>query len=143
MSFFQIKVMGGADTWAEDLREYQDRAQMIEELGKDPYGIAYAGMSYKTPLVKAVALAEKQGGPFIEVTRASVANRTYPLTRSVYIYFAPDRANGDPADPKVDPKLKEFLRYILSRQGQYDVVREGDYLPLTAEAVREQLKKLE
>jgi phosphate transport system substrate-binding protein len=39
--------------------------------------------------------------------------------------------------------VKEFLRYILSRQGQQDVGREGDYLPLTAAMVREQLKKLE
>ena len=50
-------------------------------------------------------------------------------------------ATGDPV--KVDPKIREFLRYILSRQGQQDVEREGDYLPLTPELIREQLKKLE
>jgi phosphate transport system substrate-binding protein len=143
MSFFQMKVLGGGDSWAEELREFADRDQMIKALGEDPLGIAYTGMSYRTPLVKSIALAEKQGGPYIEPSRANVANRSYPLTRSVYIYFAPDRPNGDRADPKVDPKMKEFLRYILSRQGQRDVIREGEYLPLTAEMVREQLKKLE
>jgi phosphate transport system substrate-binding protein len=71
-----------------------------------------------------------------------VVNRTYPLTRLTYVYFAPDRPNGDRA-PKVDPKIKEFLRYILSRQGQEDVLREGDYLPLTPELVREQRRKLD
>jgi phosphate transport system substrate-binding protein len=39
--------------------------------------------------------------------------------------------------------VKEFLRYVLSRQGQQDVVREGDFLPLTAKTVGEQLKKLD
>jgi phosphate transport system substrate-binding protein len=50
--------------------------------------------------------------------------------------------NRDPKKP-VDPKVKEFLRYILSREGQEQVMRDGKYLPLTAEAVREQLKKLD
>ena len=72
-----------------------------------------------------------------------MATRVYPLSRPVYIYFAPDTPGGEPADPKADPKVREFLRYILSRQGQADVAGEGDYLPLTAVVVREQLTKLE
>ncbi|MDB6127458.1 MAG: hypothetical protein JWM35_1354, partial [Verrucomicrobia bacterium] len=32
--------------------------------------------------------------------------------------------------------------YILSRQGQQDVAREGDFLPLTATVIREQLEQL-
>jgi ABC-type Fe3+ transport system substrate-binding protein len=43
----------------------------------------------------------------------------------------------------MDPKVKEFLRYVLSQEGQADVMRDGQYLPLTADVVREQLKKLE
>jgi phosphate transport system substrate-binding protein len=72
-----------------------------------------------------------------------VGLRTYPLSRPVYIYFSPDTPGGEPADPKVDPKVREFLRYILSREGQQDVAREGDYLPLTPKLAREQLKVLE
>jgi phosphate transport system substrate-binding protein len=45
-------------------------------------------------------------------------------------------------DKSVDPKVKEFLRFILSREGQAAVMRDGKYLPLTAEVAREQLKKL-
>jgi len=140
VSFFQTRVMGGADTWNEGLQEFEDRTLMLEALGKDRYGIAYAAMAYQTSQVKALALADA-AGVFVEPTRANVANRTYPLSRSAYIYFAPDTPTGDRA--KIDPKLKEFLRYILSRQGQMDVAREGNYLPLTPELVREQLKKLE
>ena len=43
----------------------------------------------------------------------------------------------------VDPKVKEFLRYILSSEGQTQVMRDGKYLPLTADTVRAQLKLLE
>lgn len=50
--------------------------------------------------------------------------------------------NRDPKKP-IDPKVKEFIRYILSREGQEQVMRDRKYLPLTAAAVGEQLKKLD
>lgn len=143
VSYFQSRVMGGADTWNGGLREFSDRREMMAVLGRDPFGIAYAPIAYRTAQVKSLALAETRDGPYVAATKANIANRTYPLARLAYIYFAPDRPNGDPADPKVDPKVREFLRYILSRQGQRDVRREGGYLPLTKELVREQLRKLE
>lgn len=141
VSFFQTQVMGGADTWNESLQEFDDRKLMIDALANDRYAIAYAPLTYKTAQVKALELASNPDGPFVEPSRTNVGNRSYPLTRTAYIYFAPDRATGDPAG--VDPKIKEFLRYVLSRQGQADVQREGDYLPLTAALVRDQLNKLQ
>jgi phosphate transport system substrate-binding protein len=143
MSFFQIKVMGGADSWAERLQEFADCKQMMDVMSKDRYAIAYTAMNYRTSAVKAVALAERQGGPYVESSRENVANGSYPLARSIYVYLPPDAPNGDPLVPQVDPKVKEFLRYILSRQGQQDVVREGDFLPLTANTLGEQLPKLD
>jgi len=142
VSFFQTRVMGGADTWSEALREFDDRHLMMATLGSDRYGIAYSTLAYRTPGTKALALSEKDGGPYVELGRESVGNRTYPLYRAAYIYFAPDRPTGDPADPKVDPKMLEFLLYILSRQGQEDVAREGDYLPLPAPVIESQRAKL-
>lgn len=143
VSFFQSRVLGGADTVSESLREYEDRRRMMADLGKDRYGIGYTGMCYRTPQVKPVALAETEAGPFVEPTRANVADRIYPLTRTTYIYFTIDTRTGDAADPRIDPKVREFLRYILSRQGQADVARDGGYLPLTADLARAQLKKLD
>jgi phosphate transport system substrate-binding protein len=143
ISFFQSRVMGGADTWNEALLEYDDRAKMMDVLSHDPYGIAYTSLNYQTPQTKPLALADKDGGPFVDLTRPAATDRTYPLVRTAYIYFAPDRPDGSPADPKVDPKVREFFRYILSRRGQEDILREGDYLPLTPELVAEQLRKLE
>lgn len=143
VSYFQSKVMGGADTWNGSLREYADRKSMMAMLGRDPYGIAYTTLVYQTAGVKSLALALSRKGPYVALTKANVADRSYPLTRLAYIYFAPDLPDGDPRDPRVDTKVKEFLRYILSEQGQRGVSREGDYLPLTKQLVREQLEKIE
>ena len=52
------------------------------------------------------------------------------------------RHSGGEAAAQVDPKIREFLRYVLSRQGQQDVADEGGYLPLTPSVAREQLRKL-
>ena len=60
-----------------------------------------------------------------------------PLIRDVYYYLK--REKGKP----IDPKAKEFLRYVLSREGQDAVQKDGKYLPLTAKVANEQLKKLE
>ena len=140
-SFFQRMVLGGADTWAEGLMEYADRRAMMEALSKDPCGIAYTGLCYQTLQTKVLALADTPAGPFLTPTRESVASRAYPLSRPVYLYFSPDTPGGEPAKP--DPKVREFLRYILSRQGQEDVARAGDYLPLTPGVVQAQRRKLD
>jgi phosphate transport system substrate-binding protein len=141
VSFFQTRVMGGADTWNEHLQEFDDRKLMLQALANDRYAIAYAPMTYRTEHVKPLDLASGPDGPFVEPSRANIGNRSYPLTRTAYVYFAPDRPTGDPA--KVEPRIREFLRYVLSRQGQADVQREGDYLPLTETLVRDQLRKLQ
>ena len=77
----------------------------------------------------------------MNATRASVADRSYPLARSAYIYLAPDTPTGDRAAP--DPKLREFLRYVLSREGQEQVVRDTTMLPLTLKFLLEQRRKLD
>ncbi len=133
--------MGGADTWVDGLREYADPKLMIEALSKDPGGIAYTGLGYQTSQTKALALAGKSGGAYVLPTRETVALRTYPLSRPIYIYFSPDTPGGEPV-AQVDPKIREFLRYILSRQGQEDVQHEGDYLPLTPAVAQVQLEIL-
>jgi phosphate transport system substrate-binding protein len=69
-------------------------------------------------------------------TKKSVQDMTYPLSRS--LYFLVKRG----PDGAIDPKLKAFMTYILSREGQEVVMREGDYLPLPTNVARDQLGKL-
>jgi phosphate transport system substrate-binding protein len=143
ITYFQAKVMGGGAIFNEELREYPDRARMIADLERDPSGIAYAALDYRTPGVKVVAIGESAAATFVLPTRESVTNRRYPLARPVYIYYTIDNDKTEISDPRVDPKVREFLRYVLSRQGQRDVAAEGVYLPLPAPIVNEQLQKIE
>jgi phosphate transport system substrate-binding protein len=147
----ESRAFGGVSgKWNENLIEYDNLAQpdgsfklagqlMLEDLAKDPYGIVYCagGNAWLTPQVKAIALSVKTGDPAYELTLDNVRERKYPMYADVFFYI--DR---DPKKP-VDPKVKEFLRYILSTEGQTQVMRDGKYLPLTAETVRAQLKLLE
>ena len=139
---FQSKVMGGGAIFNEELREYADRARMVTDLAADPYGIAYTALGDGTAGVKPVAVGETAAGPYLLPTRGSVASRAYPLARPVYIYYTIDNEKTEIANPRVDPKVREFLRYVLSKQGQQAVAQEGHYLPLTPAVVGEQLKTL-
>ena len=143
VSYFEGRVFGGARIWNEALREYPDPAKMMADVSKDPLGIAYAALGYGTPEVKALALAEADAGPYVNITQATVTARSYPLSRSVYIYYTIDTPKAEISETHGDPRVKEFLRYILSKEGQRDVIAEGSYLPLTATVVREQLKKMD
>ncbi len=110
-----------------------------DELANDRYGIAWTVMPQAKGVagIKAIALAPRQGGPYVFPARETFQDRTYPLVRSIHIFL--NRAPGQP----LDPKLREFLRFILSREGQEIVARDGGYLPLTAAMVLEQLKRLD
>ena len=142
ISYFQARVFGGAETWNEALREYADRKQMLADLATDPLGIAYAPAAYANAGVKTLALAETKAGPYVALSPTSVADRSYPLHRPVYVCYTMDDRNTDLTPTLGDPRVKEFIRYILSRQGQQDVADEGSYLPLPATVVQAQLKKL-
>ena len=150
---WERKIFHWSDKWNPNYKEFVEAKEttpdnagravaserMLEELSKDKYGIAWAAVMHTKdyPQVKPLALAAKDGGPYVELTPDNVANRTYPLIRDAYIYL--NRAPGR----DLDPKVKEFMRYVLSREGQEDVVRNGMYNPLTADADAEQLKKLD
>jgi phosphate transport system substrate-binding protein len=141
-------ILKGSDKWNENIHLYANylkadgefstaAQQVMDHLNSDRYGIGYGGVSNLKPQVKPIALAVKNDGPFVELTLENVQNRTYPLLGDALFYLV--RKPGTP----LDPKLKEFIRYVLSREGQEAVARDGKYLPLTAEAAAEQLKKLE
>jgi phosphate transport system substrate-binding protein len=84
-----------------------------------------------------VALAARDAGPFVQATRETLTNRSYPLTRSIYFYI--DKEPGRPLSPKV----KDFIKYVLSEEGQDLIRKNGVYFPLPARVVREQLDKID
>ena len=147
-AFFSHAVMGGSVLWNGALRQFDNveaggnrsvdaYQNVVDAVGADRYGIGIAGAGYKNPRAKLLALAVDDRGPYIAATRENVASRRYPLSRPVRFYI--DKGPAKPADPKVI----EFLRYVLSREGQQQALREGDFIPLTPEVAREELKRLE
>ena len=146
--FFEQRVFGGGELWQPSLREFADLQgskggagdggqRELDAMASDPDSIGYAGLLYHNPEVRPVALADRAGRPYIEPSRDSVMDQSYPLTRMVTMFL-----NRPPGKP-VDPKLREFLRYVLSRQGQEAVLRDGrGYLPIPAPAAAQALEKL-
>ncbi|KAJ8136466.1 hypothetical protein OY671_010321, partial [Metschnikowia pulcherrima] len=95
VSYFASRVFGGARIWNENFREYADRKQSVADLAQDPAGIAYVPLAYRTAGVKPVALAETAAGPFVDSTRESVADRSYPSHRPVYLFYTIDNSKNE------------------------------------------------
>ena len=106
----------------------------MQGVTEDRFAIGYSGIGYRTSGVKALTLAEKE--TFFDGSYANVTGGKYPLWRFLYLYV--NKAPGKPLDPLV----REFLKLVLSRQGQEVVVKDG-YLPLTADLAAGDLKKVE
>ena len=118
---------------------YDSGQQILDDLSNDPYGMALSNVRYlnENDAVKPLALGRAEAGPFYTATKETLINREYPLGRIIPAEI--DRAPGQP----VDPKVQEFLRYILSREGQEDIVRNGKYLPMQPEAAERERRKLD
>ena len=71
----------------------------------------------------------------VPATPENAYNGEYPLSRFLLFY-----ANIKPGEP-VDPLRREFVRYVFSKQGQKDVVKDG-YFPVTAKMAAEELAKV-
>jgi phosphate transport system substrate-binding protein len=111
--------------------------RILAAVAGDRFGLAMTGASGESvPQVKALALARGSGDEAVAATRESLISCRYPLTRAVYGYF-----NRRPDGP-LEAGLGGFLRHALSREGQQPVAG-SDYLPLSPDTAREQLRKLE
>lgn len=117
------------------VKEQPGSASVVQGITEDKYGIGYSGIGYKTSGVKTLALAEKKGGECFEGTYANVISDKYPLSRYLYLYIL-----KHPNKP-LDPLVKEFLKFVLSKEGQKIVIKDG-YLPLPTKIVQEELNKL-
>jgi phosphate transport system substrate-binding protein len=135
--FFEQTVLGGSRRWNCDLREFADGQQIVDALAKDRSGIGVSGRAFRNANVKPIALASQDRGPYYEATKETVMHRRYPLTRTISLFI--DRAAGQP----IDGKLKEYLRYVLSHDGQEAVARDSCYLPLNPDAVEQQRRRIE
>ena len=145
---FSDRVLGGSGHWVEGYKGYTNyiakggkiiswSLQVREAITSDPDTMFYVSPMTMSPDMKELAVQGEGGGPYVKRTLESVHDHSYPLFNQQYFFF--NRAPGK----SVDPMVEEFIRFVLSQEGQDCIQREGRYLPFTAEMVREQLKKLE
>jgi phosphate transport system substrate-binding protein len=116
--------------WREDVAFEKVVFPVAKKVSADPYGIGYSGLAYIDAGVKVLPVIEKADGPALAPTYENVALATYPLSRLTF--FNTNKAPGKPLDPALD----EFLRFILSREGQQVVLEHASYIPLRENQVR-------
>jgi phosphate transport system substrate-binding protein len=131
--FFKEHVLQGGD-YKDSVKEQPGSASVVQGVTEDRFGIGYSGIGYRTSGVKVLQMAEKD--QYFDGSYANVTSGKYPLSRFLYLYInkAPGKA--------LDPLVREYLKLILSKDGQEVVVKDG-YLPLSPAIIAEELKKLE
>ncbi len=132
--FFKEHVLKNGD-YKDEVKEQPGSASVVQGVTVDRYAAGYSGIGYTTSGVKAVPIAAKQGDECHPATAEQAYSGKYPLSRFLYIYV-----NKAPNKP-LDPLVKEFVKMILSKDGQEGVVKDG-YFPIPATVVDAELKKI-
>lgn len=128
---------GKRGEWSDTVHYDKLVFPMAKHAVEDRYAIGYTGIAYVDAPVKMLALGENESGPFVAPSYENVARATYPLSR--LIFFNVNKAPGK----TLDPALTEFLRFVLSREGQQIVREQALYLPLRANQVEKARALLE
>lgn len=132
--YFKKKALCKGD-FKNSVNEQPGSASVVQSVSASLNGIGYSGIGYKTSSVRTVALAKKEGQAFVEATPLNAVDGSYPLSRFLYVYV-----NKQPNKP-LSPLEREFVKLVLSKQGQEVVVKDG-YIPLPGKVVDKYLAKL-
>ena len=132
--FFKDNALFKGD-YKNEVKEQPGSASVVQGVSRDSNGIGYSGMGYKTSGVKALKIAAKAGGDYVEASAEGVYSGKYPLKRYLYLYI-----NKNP-NKEADPLVAEFVKYVLSKEGQGVTIKDG-FLPLTAETASAETGKV-
>lgn len=133
--FFKEHALKNGD-FKDEVKEQPGSASVVQSVSEDQAGIGYSGIGYLTSNVRPLPLAEKDGMPFKEATQRNAADGSYPLWRHLYLYV-----NKAPNKP-LDPIVKEFIKFIYSKEGQQVVIKDG-FFPLSPGAIEKELARLD
>jgi phosphate transport system substrate-binding protein len=135
-NFVNMHVLANGQ-WRDGIMTQHTVIPLSDKVAADPYAISYTGLAWDTnPGTKVLKLIVQPGGSAIAPTFDSVAAQTYPLSRTIYIFV-----NKKPGTA-LNPVLREFIRYALSREGQQAVVDDGIFTPLPAALDTREAEKL-
>ena len=115
--------------YKDTVKEQPGSASVVQGVSEDSNGAGYSGIGYTTSGVRPIPLV-KEGSDYVEPTYGNVASGKYPLSRFLYVYV-----NKEP-NKALDPLTKEFLKFVLSKEGQEIVVKDG-YYPMSAKLANE------
>lgn len=132
--YFKKNALCGSD-FKNNVNEQPGSASVVQSVATSINSIGYSGMGYLTAGVRTVPLAHEAGQQYIEATRDNVIQGKYPLARFLYVYV-----NKHPNKP-LDPITREFVKLILSQQGQKNVIKDG-YIPLSGSMTHQILQTL-
>jgi len=134
--YFKKHALFGGD-YKDSVKEQPGSSSVVQGVASDKYGIGYSGIGYMTADVRAVALSTDTGSnpEFVPAEAEHAYTGDYPLARFLYL-----TVNYKPGSD-LDPLRREFVKYVFSRDGQMDVVKDG-YYPVTASIAREELEKI-
>jgi phosphate transport system substrate-binding protein len=118
-----------------NVNEQPGSASVVQSVATGLNAIGYSGIGYKTSGVRALPLSAKDGGQFEEATEENAISGKYPLARVLYVYV-----NKAPNKP-LSPMELEFLKMVLSKQGQQVVEKDG-YIALPAKLAERELGKV-
>ena len=133
--FFKEFALKNGD-FKDEVKEQPGSASVVQGITEDQAGIGYSGIGYLTSGVRVLPLAEKDGAPFVAPTQQNALNGSYPLWRHLLVYV-----NKSPNKP-LDPLVKEFIKFIYSKEGQAIVIKDG-FFPLPQSVIEKELAKLE
>lgn len=131
--YFKEHAMCEGD-YKDTVKEQPGSASVVQGVTEDLYSIGYSGIGYKTSGVKAISLA-KDDGEYYSTEPSDVYSGKYPLARFLYLYINKSPNRG------TDPLVREFLEFVLSKEGQEVVVKDG-YLPIPNSIVQEERSQL-
>lgn len=131
--FFKDHALNKGD-FRNTVKEQPGSSAVVQGVGADQYALGYSGIGYKTSSVRALPIGEKQG-EFFEANYENCLSGDYPLARFLVIYV-----NKKPGQP-MDTLTKEFLTFVVSKEGQAIVEKDG-YFPMPAEVAKEVVESL-
>lgn len=117
------------------VKEQPGSSAVVQAVATDRFGMGYSGIGYKTADVKALHVSLGDGEDAFPADGEYAYSGDYPLARFLYIYLNFDARKG------LDPLRREFVKLVLSKQGQEVVIKDG-YIPITADIAREDYKAL-
>lgn len=114
--------------------------QVLEAVEKDTAAIGFIFqrvINANQGNVRVLPLARAAGKPFVTPSAQTFFDGSYPLHNGAYIYL--NRVPGQP----LGAREKEFVRFLLSREGQQIIADNRLFIPLSADQAKAELAKLD